>query len=332
MSKKISILEDVSKPFRRVQYLRTPQTGGGEVLWAPEDERQLLELSVYSNGLYRASDYLAEKEIPYWGFSQAVVNVQNAGRAIGIKPTDGNEYCVEIDNNGNIVEHILPSSISIETPPTKTEYREGEDIDITGMVVKAYKNDGELWNDTSYIDGIIPLEQLDYSPKICTGRGDVYEKDGVRALALTCDVYSDYDQYCNGWHYASPVNNGNGTTFKEYIARDTEGIIYYALYNGGVFGATLDSVGSKRYLSTDPNGMTGFGQNPSYVNKGNFKSTVYGPPRYFENIISMIPDNTIAPYSVDFHGAKVLILVTVSWNRPYDQKELTDSFEITVEE
>lgn len=51
--------------------------------------------------------------------------------------------------------------IRIITPPTKLEYVDGEEIDFTGMVVKAFYDDGTPLNDASHPDGVIPIEELE---------------------------------------------------------------------------------------------------------------------------------------------------------------------------
>lgn len=53
----------------------------------------------------------------------------------------------------------LPDEIRVTTLPTKMEYSEGERIDYTGMVVKAYKN-GSVWSNENYPGGVIPFNEL----------------------------------------------------------------------------------------------------------------------------------------------------------------------------
>ena len=62
-------------------------------------------------------------------------------------------------------QNNLPDEIRIITPPTKTEYRGGEKVDLSGAVVGAYKN-GTIWTNSKYPNGHIPLGELIVSPLI----------------------------------------------------------------------------------------------------------------------------------------------------------------------
>lgn len=60
-----------------------------------------------------------------------------------------------------LTETELPDEIRIMHVPTKTSYKDGEEIDLDGIIVQAYRG-GEVWNDESgrYIDGYIPAHEL----------------------------------------------------------------------------------------------------------------------------------------------------------------------------
>ena len=71
----------------------------------------------------------------------------------------------------------LPSSIRVVTPPADLSYMDAEEIDYSGMVVKAFLENGELWTDEKHEYGIIPISELtlpvkfaDYSAAIHTGK------------------------------------------------------------------------------------------------------------------------------------------------------------------
>lgn len=64
------------------------------------------------------------------------------------------------------VSQNLPESIVIVVQPTKTEYNDGEALNLTGMVVTAKKADGTTWTSTEYPNGHIPLGELLYEPKV----------------------------------------------------------------------------------------------------------------------------------------------------------------------
>lgn len=57
-----------------------------------------------------------------------------------------------------------PHHIDITTLPTKTAYVDGESIDITGIVVTAYNEDGTVWTSNAYPNGIIPINELSFTP------------------------------------------------------------------------------------------------------------------------------------------------------------------------
>lgn len=69
-----------------------------------------------------------------------------------------------------ILERSIPDYIRIIEPPTKTEYYEGEIIDTTGMIVKAYFADGAEW-------GIVPLEELYCTPTTAVKEATGYTSD-----------------------------------------------------------------------------------------------------------------------------------------------------------
>lgn len=54
----------------------------------------------------------------------------------------------------------LPEYISVTTLPNKTAYLNGETIVYTGLVVKAYDKNGNLYTSSSYPNGIIPISEL----------------------------------------------------------------------------------------------------------------------------------------------------------------------------
>ena len=95
---------------------------------------------------------------------------------------------VSLDMDFNIQEDELPASIEIVTPPKKLEYRDGERIDLTGMVVTAKKADGSTWTSAKYPNGHIPLGELIVDP-IVIGR------DSSKTSKLVVDVNETYDFY-----------------------------------------------------------------------------------------------------------------------------------------
>lgn len=155
MSKNIVIQEGGLGKQLTADKLKTNLVGGGTCLWAPEDEVQLTTKTITEDGTYKASDD------GYYGYSQ--VSVSGIGKVTGTDPSTGEEVEVTTDpETGEIVEKVLPSSIAVTTPPSKTVYNDGEGIQFDGMVVKAYKKSGELWTDKTHANGIIPHSELSF--------------------------------------------------------------------------------------------------------------------------------------------------------------------------
>ena len=67
-------------------------------------------------------------------------------------------------NNILVYPDEYPASIKIINNPTKTQYTSGERIDLTGISVQAYKADGSVWQNSKYLNGIIPLSELICEP------------------------------------------------------------------------------------------------------------------------------------------------------------------------
>ena len=56
----------------------------------------------------------------------------------------------------------MPAYIRITTPPTKTEYVDGDTIDFTGLVVTAYNEDDTPFTDRGWTNGDIPNNLLTF--------------------------------------------------------------------------------------------------------------------------------------------------------------------------
>ena len=177
MSKNIVIKEgDTSKTLNNVKKLQTAQSGGGTCYWVPESEVQLTTKSVNKNGTYKAEDD------NYYGYSQFTVSGINSvvGKATkdpssggGIITPDGNEHMITIDEEtGELIDIPLPARIHCTKQPDNTLYFDGQPIDITGVIVKAYLKDTTKWDENviweheGYEGGVIPINELQYEPKV----------------------------------------------------------------------------------------------------------------------------------------------------------------------
>jgi hypothetical protein len=158
MSKDIVIQTDgVDVQWPGTDEIITSETGGGSVTWVPEDETTLGTITITANGSYDAED------AGVYGFSTVIVNVPAMPESVTGHGQDGNDYTVTVDDTtGLIVETKIPSSIQITTEPTKLTYEDGETIVYTGIVVKAYDGNGNLFDTTEYPDGVIPFSELQF--------------------------------------------------------------------------------------------------------------------------------------------------------------------------
>lgn len=161
----------MGRQFGGVAKLETNLTGGGTCLWVPKDERELETLNAERNGTYRPTKY---------GFSRANVRVPSQSGGVTGKGQDGNEYTVTVDD-GELVKTKIPSSIVIVTEPTVTEYEDGDAINFSGIVVKAYDGEGNLWTDAMHPDGVIPYSELRFPDTVAvyTGGGSGYDNTYV---------------------------------------------------------------------------------------------------------------------------------------------------------
>lgn len=149
MSANIVIQEgNVGKILNGTRRLIIHNSGGGTSLWILEEDIQVEDKNITKNGTY-----IADSEGLY-GYSKAIVNVQS-GKVTG-KKDDGNEYAVDEDGE-YLIETLLPSSMRVTTPPTKIEYDIGDSIDITGIIVTAYKGDGTVY-------GVVPNNEIRIDP------------------------------------------------------------------------------------------------------------------------------------------------------------------------
>ncbi len=159
MSANIVISEgSTGKIFNGTKQLKIKATGGGISFWRPEDDAKRGTKTIKKNGTYKA------KDDGLFAYSQVTVSVTD-GKVTG-KKSDGNEYAVDEDGEGNLTETLVPSSIRVTTPPTKTEYDIGDMIDITGIVVTAYKGDGTVY-------GTVPNNEIRIDPTVAEHDGDV---------------------------------------------------------------------------------------------------------------------------------------------------------------
>lgn len=377
MSKNTTIAEGTqAKNFNNVHKLRTNLIGGGTQYWVPEDEAgayaNMGQKSITANGTYRASDdskdgysqvtvnvpptrpNLTTKNISQNGTFRAIddgvdgysqVTVSGVGEATAILPNpiggDNNEHYIKPNPSTGVVEDtVLPSSITITTMPTKTVYTNGETIDATGIVVKAYKNDGTLWTSSAYSDGIIPLSELVLDPtkasmsgqsdKKTDGRGlnvieieyimQKHKSDYVGVEYIMCPIADTVLGRYRGQPATIGANNGTQGGARLYLTK------YNNIYYG--YGITGSVNTELKYRDIE----TGLWRRAYTTSEGasyNTWSHLEFLSEFGENF-NNVPISSRDPRQSDVEDLHPAGIIYVKWARPKDGKELMASFPITV--
>jgi len=328
MSKNIIIQEGGNGKQFTASKLNTALVGGGSCNWVPEDETQLVSLSVSENGTYTASSE------GHYGYSQVTVNVAGgaggapggAGSSIIGTDTDGDTVVSTVEDDGTITTEKQVDRIRIGVMPTKTVYVDGEAIDVTGMTVMGLTTTG------TYLK-FIPLSEITISPTaadISQVTSTTYTKEGINAVAIDVTTYQP-NQY-GSYVYPDPVVTGRSTG---YITEDVPTRIFFTRYNDGTFDlfACVPIGGSFKVVYFTP----GYGQsvNPGmqYTPEANHFGWAFN--FYDSSFFESIPESTTNPNGVDFSNPTAVggtQTITVSWTRPSDGAVLTTTFDITVTE
>jgi hypothetical protein len=198
----------------------------------------------------------------------------------GIDPVTGNEMEVGLDENGYLTESTLPSSIKIEVPPDKLQYVEGQTIIFRGMVVKAYKADGNIWTDVSHSDGVIQHSELTFPITIAI-RGNAYGEASIENQTIKYQVggtlnitghderYNyDFSYTYSGYDYIAFFDQGTNVLF-ECLVTSTKDIvvIFDATYDGGRHSESVYHVeaSGRTQINHIPYGYSGFATNAENI-------------------------------------------------------------------
>lgn len=218
MSKNITIQEGGLAKQLTANKLKTNLVGGGTCLWVPEDETQLGTKIITENGTYKASDD------GYYGYSE--VTVSGVGSVTGTDG-DGDEATVTTGGDGELVITKNPSSIKVDTPPSLLVYSNGETIDFSGIVVKAYLKSGGIWSDSSHPNGIIPFSELVFPDTTAIYK----EGDSTADSDLFCGIVKPFAFNST----ATIITNtyGQAAWLKNYIKDSIIAQAIAVAYNGG---------------------------------------------------------------------------------------------------
>ena len=287
--------------------LKTNLQDGGTCLWIPRMDVELKSKYITQSGTYAA------KADDCYGFDQVTVS--------GVDVVD--------------------------VPPTKTVYSDGQAIDYTGMVVKAYTRSGRLWTDASHPNGIIPISELTLPVTIAhadQGGGASSDLDTgsfsqpIPLSGAATFAYSTTDGTVRHTYTWTPVNGA-----AMVIRRNTENstVLLFAAKQAGEVGLRRhvmidETTGEQRtefdYTTTSPSYIHD-GKKVYYVRSTNGHA-VGGQNVLVNPVVSDYGDNShdseaawTAVYG-DISGGGSSI--PVQWNRPYDAELLETSFSITV--
>lgn len=230
------------------------------------------------------------------------------------------------------------ASIGFDVLPTKMLYNDGDTIDLTGAVVKAYYKNGDPWEgNEDYPGGVIPLSEItiDTDKAHFEGMKNIYEKNGVQALGILCDIYASAI-YVTGYHCEEPIGYNPGDSWPYYfLSRGEAGYIYYTRYDGYIYGVAGKS--SKSYITNDATGDTGKGEAPSYAASGNSfgpGASVSDGSKVFSNIVDSMPVSEVDPVGIDFANPEKVYYkqkITLTWERLGDGAEIDAELIINVD-
>lgn len=305
MSKNIVIQEGGIGKQMTVDKLKTNLVSGGTCLWVPEDETRLGTKYISENGTYKASNE------GLYGYSE--VTVSGIGTATGTGP-DGEDHSYSEDGEGGVTDSILPSSISVVTPPTVTTYADGATIDFSGMVVKGYLKSGALWTDSAHPNGIIPISEL--MLPVTTANKDESHSDewsdgrGLNARLITITQHWDIDY--------------RGQDFAVYVDSNPIGTIAFGAHSGeaALLGRTN---GNSQFYATIFDGVIW----TKNVNSGGAGGVwVYDPSKetYKYSVVVGTPITATDNWDIgneSFPGDYVNSSLPVSTENPQDGGELS---------
>ena len=352
MSKNIAIQEGGTAKSMTVHKLKTTLVAGGTCLWVPEDEVSLGTKHITENGTYTAL------EDGKYGYSQVTVNVPGgAGSAsssgtpttsggttpggtgsavVGTDPTDGNEYGVGVDENGNLVTTKIPSSISVGKAPDKTDYIDGETIDYSGIIVTLKGGDGEPFANSDYPNGRVPFSELIFPVETADASSTQHE---------TKKQSSDFGQGpwpqpVNAVQGELTANEGFKIVFDGYIA---------LLLNNNAYGMSYLCVSDKPNQQAYCDFGTGtapryFPLNGVYIHNGKTAyygisvsgltfSNISGGANYYTSTVGDGFSIEQAAWTL-LYGEAVQIggeqIVPVQWESPYDGRTFETTLGINV--
>ena len=301
-----------------------------------------------SNYVYRSFD-VTQSRTEYWANTyfgddephhSDVVDTSDATLPDGSKMlapytayARGNKYTGTIQTYAGQFMPVL-DAIAFTTQPTQTEYDDGDDIDLTGAVVKAFYPNNKPWEGTIALSGLtITPDKADKSQATPV----VYSNDAgtINAIRLVLDVdgHSTYDdRFAIWWHYSKDIGNGYAIT----NSSTTSGLVQYLTkYNGHIYsasetGAQYCDLG--KYTSGDPKPRR-VTSSSSPTGAGEFK--YMSDLNDYVSYLTSVPESTADPanYAItNLHKAGGEQTISVEWENPYDGETLETELTITIDD
>ena len=285
-------------------HLETPLDGGGVCQWVPENEVALGTKSInVDNKTYKAANDSK------YGWSQVTVS--------GISLARDGDHIIHTDGSGTEV-YTMPHRIRVEHGPLHSTYTDGETIDFSGMLVKAYNADGTVWTDSGHPDGVIPLDEMAYPKMVAHYTGDVfidYNISGKTVYGIIVD--RTYEKTADAPAFTGYYRNADYSGLDPGTMPRIEPFLISEAPEG--VASNCQSIGTLQYK----NKTVYYAQGAGYGEGISGYKWMYGPfcgyyefgPEAIRRILNAYADFSSIP---------------VQWARPGDGEVLTDYFTINV--
>lgn len=260
----------------------------------------------------------------------------------------------------------LPDEIRIMHVPDKTSYKDGEAIDLDGIVVQAYK-DGAVWQNNKYVNGYIPAHELSINPAIAGAGGKIVKRAGDISFYGGLSFSGTFGgvPFPKGQRTSARTYSGEYVYIKETRVPNVGGgqflfsgiILGFSEVVGSVHKTVENKYSSPRYepdfdgsynliggVATTPAGATIRDKSGSPVYVADFgNGSIVSGWWIQEEGFSCNPSGISNPNYAGWYLARALVsaldnktlvttnTITVSWDRPLDGKILSDTFDITID-
>lgn len=229
MSESAVILEgEVARRFNPVDKLRATNQDSSVSDWVPSDTLDLGNLMASENNLYLANidddcDAYEEVEVDVsTDLEDADDETKNTHKITGTG-SDGNDYAVGLDENGNLTTEMVPAAIHIVVPPRKLKYKDGETLDFTGIHVYLMDGNNKRYTDSSYPTGEIPFGELLFPETIATA-GDGGKTSDLDTSPIEKPIYATGG-------YAVYEHGSSDVQVKEVVRVEGEYCVSYVATN-----------------------------------------------------------------------------------------------------